>query len=100
MMFSRGNCFLLQCTPSGDAAETGAMAAGKWLRCLKEGRFWRGEEAVFRPIVPLDNSRYNEYYGFAARFTKEDSMVQVIRSADRHHLDAGWLSTHWHFSFD
>lgn len=26
-------------------------------------------------------------------------MVQVIRSADRHHLDAGWLSTHWHFSF-
>jgi redox-sensitive bicupin YhaK (pirin superfamily) len=27
-------------------------------------------------------------------------MVQVIRSADRHHLDAGWLSTHWHFSFD
>jgi redox-sensitive bicupin YhaK (pirin superfamily) len=27
-------------------------------------------------------------------------MVQVIRSAERHHLDAGWLSTHWHFSFD
>jgi redox-sensitive bicupin YhaK (pirin superfamily) len=27
-------------------------------------------------------------------------MVQIIRSADRHHLDAGWLSTHWHFSFD
>jgi quercetin 2,3-dioxygenase len=31
---------------------------------------------------------------------QEDSMVQIIRSADRHHLDAGWLSTHWHFSFD
>jgi quercetin 2,3-dioxygenase len=27
-------------------------------------------------------------------------MDQIIRSADRHHLDAGWLSTHWHFSFD
>ncbi|MFZ0819589.1 MAG: pirin family protein [Candidatus Acidiferrales bacterium] len=27
-------------------------------------------------------------------------MTQIIRSADRHHLDAGWLSTHWHFSFD
>src|SRR5882724_11099575 len=27
-------------------------------------------------------------------------MVQIIRSAERHHLDAGWLSTHWHFSFD
>jgi redox-sensitive bicupin YhaK (pirin superfamily) len=27
-------------------------------------------------------------------------MNQIIRSTDRHHLDAGWLSTHWHFSFD
>jgi len=27
-------------------------------------------------------------------------MIQIIRSAERHHLDAGWLSTHWHFSFD
>ena len=27
-------------------------------------------------------------------------MAQIIRRADRHHLDAGWLSTHWHFSFD
>jgi redox-sensitive bicupin YhaK (pirin superfamily) len=27
-------------------------------------------------------------------------MVQIIRSAERHHLDAGWLSTRWHFSFD
>ncbi len=50
--------------------------------------------------VPLDNSRYNEYNAVVNRFVEEDSMVQVIRSADRHHLDAGWLSTHWHFSFD
>ncbi len=50
--------------------------------------------------VPLDNSRYNEYYEFAGQTYMEDSMVQIIRSADRHHLDAGWLSTHWHFSFD
>src|ERR1019366_6049110 len=34
------------------------------------------------------------------QLAKEDSMVQIIRSAERHHLDAGWLSTHWHFSFD
>jgi redox-sensitive bicupin YhaK (pirin superfamily) len=50
--------------------------------------------------APLDNSRYNEYNVVAGRFNEEVSMVQVIRSADRHHLEAGWLSTHWHFSFD
>ena len=27
-------------------------------------------------------------------------MLQVIRSKERHHVDAGWLSTYWHFSFD
>jgi hypothetical protein len=27
-------------------------------------------------------------------------MIQVIRSDERHHVDAGWLSTYWHFSFD
>jgi hypothetical protein len=27
-------------------------------------------------------------------------MIQAIRSDERHHLDAGWLSTYWHFSFD
>lgn len=27
-------------------------------------------------------------------------MLQVIRGKDRHHVDAGWLSTYWHFSFD
>lgn len=26
-------------------------------------------------------------------------MIQVIPSARRHHADAGWLSTYWHFSF-
>ena len=26
-------------------------------------------------------------------------MIHVIPSADRHHADFGWLSTHWHFSF-
>ena len=26
-------------------------------------------------------------------------MIQVIRSDERHHSDAGWLSTYWHFSF-
>jgi quercetin 2,3-dioxygenase len=27
-------------------------------------------------------------------------MVQIIRGKDRHHVDAGWLSSYWHFSFD
>jgi hypothetical protein len=27
-------------------------------------------------------------------------MIKVIRSEDRYHSDFGWLSTHWHFSFD
>jgi len=26
-------------------------------------------------------------------------MIQVIRSADRHHFQNEWLSTYWHFSF-
>jgi redox-sensitive bicupin YhaK (pirin superfamily) len=26
--------------------------------------------------------------------------TQIIRSAERFHLDADWLSTYWHFSFD
>jgi redox-sensitive bicupin YhaK (pirin superfamily) len=62
--------------------------------------FGHRKARLSRIIVPLDNSRYNEYNAFGERFVEEDSMVQVIRSADRHHLDAGWLSTHWHFSFD
>lgn len=27
-------------------------------------------------------------------------MIKVIKSEERHHRDMGWLSTHWHFSFD
>jgi len=27
-------------------------------------------------------------------------MMQIILADDRYHLDSGWLSTHWHFSFD
>jgi redox-sensitive bicupin YhaK (pirin superfamily) len=27
-------------------------------------------------------------------------MTQIIRSAERHHFETDWLSTHWHFSFD
>src|SRR5579872_1092418 len=34
-----------------------------------------------------------------ARDLKERVMIQVIPSAQRHHTDAGWLSTYWHFSF-
>ncbi len=26
-------------------------------------------------------------------------MLQIIRSAERHYMEAGWLRTHWHFSF-
>ena len=26
-------------------------------------------------------------------------MIQIIRSAERHHENHGWLDTHWHFSF-
>lgn len=26
-------------------------------------------------------------------------MINIIKSADRHHADHGWLSTYWHFSF-
>jgi quercetin 2,3-dioxygenase len=26
-------------------------------------------------------------------------MIDIIPSAQRHHADAGWLSTYWHFSF-
>ena len=27
-------------------------------------------------------------------------MYKIIRSQERYHYDAGWLSTYWHFSFD
>ncbi len=27
-------------------------------------------------------------------------MIKVIKSEDRYHVDFGWLSTYWHFSFD
>ena len=27
-------------------------------------------------------------------------MLQIIRSADRHHIENEWLSAYWHFSFD
>ncbi|MBO8172860.1 MAG: pirin family protein [Bacillaceae bacterium] len=27
-------------------------------------------------------------------------MYQIIKSEERYHFDGGWLSTHWHFSFD
>ena len=27
-------------------------------------------------------------------------MIQTIRSNERYHLETGWLSTNWHFSFD
>jgi hypothetical protein len=27
-------------------------------------------------------------------------MIKVIKSAERHHANFGWLDTHWHFSFD
>ena len=26
-------------------------------------------------------------------------MMQIIKSEDRHHVDAGWLDARWHFSF-
>ena len=26
-------------------------------------------------------------------------MIKLIRSGERHHVDLGWLSTYWHFSF-
>ena len=26
-------------------------------------------------------------------------MISIIKSADRHYADHGWLQTHWHFSF-
>lgn len=27
-------------------------------------------------------------------------MIKVIKADERHHADLGWLSTHWHFSFN
>ncbi len=27
-------------------------------------------------------------------------MLQIVRSEDRHTVDAGWLKARWHFSFD
>lgn len=27
-------------------------------------------------------------------------MLQIVRSDDRHTVDAGWLKARWHFSFD
>ena len=27
-------------------------------------------------------------------------MLEIVRSADRHTVDAGWLKARWHFSFD
>ncbi len=27
-------------------------------------------------------------------------MIQLIRSADRYHIENEWLSAYWHFSFD
>jgi redox-sensitive bicupin YhaK (pirin superfamily) len=32
--------------------------------------------------------------------TQAAQSTQIIRSAERFHLDADWLSTYWHFSFD
>lgn len=27
-------------------------------------------------------------------------MIKIVKSAERHHANFGWLDTHWHFSFD
>jgi len=27
-------------------------------------------------------------------------MIQTIRDSDRYHVENGWLSSYWHFSFD
>src|SRR6185503_18219906 len=33
------------------------------------------------------------------RMTRSATMIRVIKSEDRHHQNAGWLDTRWHFSF-
>ena len=32
--------------------------------------------------------------------TEGATMIQLIRSADRYHIENEWLSAYWHFSFD
>jgi hypothetical protein len=40
-----------------------------------------------------------EAFGCARTAYEDGHMIKVIQSEERHHVDIGWLSTHWHFPF-
>src|SRR5262245_30704137 len=47
--------------------------------------------------MPLDTSRYNEYYDLS--LMEEGSMIRILKSSDRGHADHGWLDSRFSFSF-